>query len=280
MAAEGYAKASGNLGVCCVTTGCGSTNALTGVLGAWQDSTPMLVLAGQVPVLQTIASTGLPLRQFGVQEGDILPMVDRITKYARRLDDPAYVLFHLEKACQLATHGRPGPAWLDVPMDVQTVEIENHRLLHYGETAQAFMPTAGEIQQVKQMLAEAVRPVVIIGQGVRLARAQEELAEFVAERHLPVYASWMGLDSDPAAIPIGRDCTEANEAIRAADLVLVIGSRLSLPSVCYAPREFAPRAKVVVVDVDVNEHRKPGVPINLFIHADAGEFLRAMKGAA
>jgi len=276
MAAEGYARAGARIGVCCVTTGCGGTNAITGVLGAWQDSVPLLVLSGQDPVMQTIPSTGLPLRQFGVQEAAVVPMVRGITKYAAMVKEPERIAYELDFALALAQRARPGPVWLDIPLDVQSAEINIDTLKHYEDRYVAHELDLAQVDLALRMLTAAERPVVIVGQGVRLAGACGELREFVRRHPLPVYATWLGLDCYPGAQPIGRDCETANEAIRNADLVLAIGSRLSLVATSYKPREFAPKAKVIVVDIDATEHEKPGVPIDLFIHADAGDFLRMM----
>lgn len=284
MAAEGYAKTSGKLGVCCVTTGCGGTNAITGVLSAWQDSAPVMVLSGQVWSSETIEASKLPLRQFGVQEADIMPMVRPITKLAVRLENPDSIAYDLGMAHAIAIRARRGPVWLDVPLDVQNAEVDADTLKRYEDRHSAHEPLREQVEQVRALLAAAKRPVVVAGQGVRLARACGELIYFLKAHPMPVVQTWLGTDVLPSDFPqnygrIGRDCDAANALVREADLVLAIGSRLSLASTVYHPENFAPQAKVIAVDVDPNEHLKRCVKVDMFVQADAGEFLRAMGTA-
>ena len=283
MAAEGYAKTSGRIGVCCVTTGCGGTNALTGILSAYQDSAPVLALSGQVKRRNAIGSSGL--RQHGVQEANILPMVIPVTKYAVAVKEPTAVAYDLERAMATAMAHRRGPVWLDVPLDVQTAEVDEALLGHYTPP-----PGYGRgldlerVEQAKALLSTATKPIVIVGQGVRLAGACAEFREFVDSYGLPFVASWLGIDVMPTDHPgyvgrLGRGGDVANAAVHGADVVLAIGSRLSMATCRYEPENLAPNAKMIVVDVDTAEHRKPGERVDLFINADAGEFLRAMRGA-
>jgi acetolactate synthase-1/2/3 large subunit len=284
MAAATYAKLRG-LGVCYVTTGCGGTNAVTGLLGAWQDSVPCLFISGQCKRRQTIRNSGLRLRQFGVQECDIIEVVQSLTKYAVMVNDPNDIAYHLERAVWLMRTGRPGPAWLDVPLDVQAATVDEIALRRFDPASETGLrietPNPEKINVLTTILREARRPVVIVGQGVRLAGACVEFRRFVERLPIPFVASRLGIDIMPSDHPlyIGRIGNKGdragNLAVQNADLVLSIGSRLSVSSVGYDPRQFARAAKVVVVDIDPVEHQKGTVRIDLLIDSDAREFLLA-----
>ena len=190
IAAEGYARISGKPGVVCVTTGPGGTNALTGVLGQWLDSIPALYLSGQVRYDTTVPSTGLPLRQFGDQEANIIEMVRPITKYAVMITDPTSIRYHLEKAMYLATHGRPGPVWLDIPLNMQASQVDEASLKSFepAEEEPSFEKQTLETQvnTVIEKLARAERPLIFGGAGIRLAGAADEfvaLVEKLARQH-------------------------------------------------------------------------------------------------
>ncbi len=184
MAAVGYAKYSG-MGCAYVTTGCGGTNAMTGLLNAWQDNVPCIFVSGQCKIKETLGYIGLPIRQVGVQEADIVTLVSSITKYAVMVEKPEDVLYHLEKAFYLARSGRPGPVWIDVPMDVQSAEIEPDALKHFSPREQAAAkeePSEWEISGLVYELSKAKRPVIIAGHGVRLAGAVKDLCISLAYR--------------------------------------------------------------------------------------------------
>jgi len=285
MAAVSYAKYNGNFGVAYVTTGCGGTNAITGVLNAWQDNVPCMFISGQSKRKETIANSGLKLRQFGVQEANIVPIVSSITKYAVMVNEPKEIAYHLDKAVYLSKLGRPGPVWLDVPLDVQgavvnyetlrrLTEEEKRELIDYKEE-----PTNEEIEEVKKILRKSKRPIIIAGQGIRIGKAIEEFKEFIEKNNIPYVASRLGIDLLPSShrLFIGRIGNKGdragNFAVQNADLVLSIGSRLSVSSTGHEYKNFAREAKIIVVDIDKEEHKKGTVRIDKFINADCKKFL-------
>lgn len=289
MAAVSYAKYNGNIGVAYLTTGCGGTNALTGVLNGWQDSTPCLFISGQAKRKETVRNSGLALRQFGVQEADIIAMVQPITKYAIMINDPHEIAYHLEKAVYLAKSGRPGPVWLDIPMDVQSAVIDERKLIHFSPLSQEKTykdkPNAEEIKKVKDALRNAKRPVILAGQGIRLSQAIPEFRNFINKNQIPVVVSRLGFDLLPTNDPlfigcIGNKGTRAgNFAVQNADLVVALGSRLSVSTTGHEYSNFAREAKIIVVDIDPVEHKKKTVRMDLFINADAKYFLQKMTSA-
>lgn len=285
MEADGYAKARGGFGVALVTTGPGATNAITGLVGAWQDSTPLLVISGQAKRQQTIQLSGLALRQFGVQEADILPMVSSVTKYAVLLDDPLRVRYHLEKAMHLARSGRPGPVWLDVPLDVQGAQVD-------PEALEGFHPEDGDaakadgadpaIAELAAEIAAAERPVFVAGHGVRIAGAVDAFRALVEAVNVPVTTPRLGIDIMDSGHPlyVGRPGIKGdragNFAVQNADLVIALGTRLSINVTGHEYHKFARQARVVVVDVDEVEHRKPTIRVDRFVHADALGFVEQL----
>lgn len=289
MAAVSYAKYNGNLGVAYLTTGCGGTNAITGVLNGWQDSIPCLFISGQSKRKQTIQNSGLALRQFGVQEADIISIVQSITKYAVMVNDPQEIAYHLDKAVYLAKSGRPGPVWLDIPMDVQSAIIDERKLKRFKppkeERGYKESPTQEDVKRVKNALLKAKRPVIIAGQGIRLSHAIREFRSFIEKNQIPVVVSRLGFGLLPTEHPlyvgcIGNKGTRAgNFAVQNADLVIAIGSRLSVSTTGHEYSIFAREAKVIVVDIDPIEHKKNTIRIDLFINADAKKFLQKISSA-
>lgn len=293
MEADGYAKVTGNLGVALVTSGPGATNAITGAVGAWQDSTPLLVLSGQSKRKQTVHSTGLAnLRQFGAQEVHILPIVSSFTKYSAIMDDPARVRYHLEKAVFLARHGRPGPVWLDVPLDVQGAPIEPDQQEGFKPEKEGYAvfkvadETTQSIQGVAEALKKAERPVIIAGHGVRIAKAASKFNSLVEKINVPVVTPRLGIDlmDSNHALFIGRPGIKgdraANFAVQNADLILTIGTRLSINVTGHEYDKFAREAKVIVVDIDSTEHQKPTIRIDRFIQTDALTFIEKLTSIA
>ena len=287
MAAVSYAKYKGTIGVAYLTTGCGGTNAITGVLNGWQDNTPCLFISGQSKRKETVRNSGLKLRQFGVQEADIIPIVESITKYSVMVNDPEKIAYHLDKAVFLACSGRPGPVWIDVPMDVSSAIIDEKNLERFSaqEVKKTYReePTSEEIIKFKQILASAKRPIIIAGQGIRLSKAIPLFRKFVEKTNIPVVASRLGFDLLPTEHPlfvgcIGNKGTRAgNFAVQNADLVIAIGSRLSVSTTGHEYSTFAREAKIIVVDIDPEEHKKNTVRIDFFINADAGKFLKKIQ---
>jgi acetolactate synthase-1/2/3 large subunit len=283
MAAESYAKVTNDLGVCLVTTGPGSTNALTGVAGAWLDSTPMLVISGQVKRADLKGTSGV--RQMGVQEVDIVAMAAPITKYAVTVTEPNDIRYHLEKAAHLARTGRPGPVWVDIPIDVQGAMIDEPALRGFHvdvrERADLASPAGLEaaVRRTIEWLNAAERPVLLIGNGVRLGHARAAMRDLIERLALPVLATWPAHDMMPDDHPlmIGRPGPVAprgaNFALQNADFVLALGARLDLVVTGYAPQHFARAAKKIMVDLDDAELRKMKDTIHLPVCADVKDFI-------
>lgn len=284
MAAEGYARITGKPGVALVTSGPGGTNATTGVCGAWIDSIPTIFISGQVTSDTLIADTGL--RQFGIQESNIVDLVKPITKYAVTVTDPLTIKYHLEKACHLAITGRPGPVWLDVPLDVQGRMINLEELSGYIPEASDVSGThsmlAKQVEQCISLLQHAERPVLITGYGIRLAKGEQELLKLLEKLAIPTISSWTSSDLIPTEHEhyIGRSGIMGDRAgnftVQNADLLLIIGSRMSIPQVGYNFKTFARGAKRIVVDIDPKELEKPSIRPDLPILADAREFIREL----
>lgn len=286
MAAVGYAKYSG-MGCAFVTTGCGGTNAMTGLLNAWQDNVPCIFVSGQCKKKETLGYIGLPIRQVGVQEADIVTLVSSITKYSVMVERPEDVLYHLEKAFYLARSGRPGPVWIDVPMDVQSAEVEPDTLKHYSQLEQTQAktePSDWEIADLVGELTKATRPVIVAGHGIRLAGAVKEFGKLAESLGIPVVCSRMGTDVLPTMHElnigrIGNKGTRAgNFAVQNADLIIAIGSRLSVSSTGQQYEYFAREAKVIAVDIDRYEHMKNTVHVDQVIVADAKRVIERLSG--
>ena len=289
MAAENYAKCKNHLGVAMVTTGPGGTNTITGLAGAWLDSTPVLFLSGQVkrPDRMFAADeTPLGMRQLGVQEVDIVAIVKPLTKYAVTVLDPQSIRYHMEKAVHLALSGRPGPVWIDIPLDVQATPIDEATLPGFdAEQAPATFDSSGLAAQVSETIAafnRSERPLIFIGNGVRLARAEDELRQLFAQLQIPVEATWCAADiissEDPLFVgrPGSLASRGANFALQNSDFLLSIGARLDFAITGYAPEKLARAAHKVMVDIDAAEIGKLAPYIQTPVCADAGAFLREM----
>lgn len=286
MAAESYAKVTGGLGVCLVTAGPGGTNAITGVAGAWLDSTPMLVLSGQAKRADLKGTTGV--RQMGVQEVDIVSIVTPITKYAVTVMEPADIRFHLEKAVHLATTGRPGPVWIDLPLDVQGATIDETSLRRFDQADEPLrgVAPAAEIaaaaSRAIELLNAAERPVVLVGNGVRLGGARTGMRQLIERLGLPVLTTWPAHDMVPDDHPlmVGRPGPlaprGANFTLQNADWLLSLGARLDLVVTGYAPQNFARAAKKIMVDIDSAELRKMGNTIDVPVCAEVQAFIPEM----
>jgi acetolactate synthase-1/2/3 large subunit len=286
ICAENYAKATNHLGVCLVTTGPGGTNAVTGVAGAWLDSTPVIFISGQVKRPDRMFhADGAPrgMRQLGVQEVDIVSIVRSITKYAVTITDPGSVRYHLERALHEATSGRPGPVWIDIPLDVQASPIEPEELQGF-RTAAVTWDLAATAQRVTEALKKAQRPLIFAGNGIRLARAGQEFADWIERLNIPVVATWCAADLIASDNPlfVGRPgsvaARGANFALQNCDLLIAVGVRLDFAITGYAPEKLARGARKIVVDIDRAELDKLHPYIDEPVCADAGAFLRAMLG--
>ncbi len=287
IAAENYGKATNRLGVALVTTGPGGTNAITGVVGAWLDSTPCLFISGQVKRPDRMFDAeGRPLgmRQLGIQEVDIVSIVRPITKYAVTVLDPQSIRYHLEKAVHIATTGRPGPVWIDIPLDVQASPIEVDKLRGF-DPAELAPPALDsnlgkEVGTVIAALNRSERPLLFAGNGIRLARAEREFSELIRLLKIPVVATWCAADllSSDDPLFVGRPgsvaARGANFALQNCDFLLAIGVRLDFAITGYAPDKLARAAHKVMVDIDPAELGKLKGYVQSPICADAGAFLR------
>lgn len=283
LAAEGYARMNNKLGACIITSGPGGTNALTGTLCNWLDSIPVIYISGQVNKEMTTNYTGLPLRQLGDQEFDIVQSVKNMTKYAVQVNEPSEIRYHLEKACTLATSGRPGPVWIDIPLNVQSVNIEPDNLDGYNDVIEVISPTQSEIDSLLEKWNQAKKPLMVVGNGVRLSGSLEELYTTLNKTNLPVISAVNGNDivNSDYEYYCGRFGTHAqigaNNLLSECDFLLSIGSRLYVRQTGYNFEGFAKQAYKVHIDIDENELNKPTLFTNLKIHSDAKEFLRVLN---
>lgn len=286
IAAEAYGQYTNNLGVALVTTGPGGTNAITGLAGAWLDSTPCMFLSGQVKRPDLIGDRGV--RQMGFQELNIVRVVEPLTKYAVTITDPDSIRYQMEKAMHLARSGRSGPVWIDIPLDVQSAVIDESRLDGYEAAerveTQDHEILKGQVRAAIELLNRSERPVLLVGNGVRLAGALKEIEVLFEKLRIPVLTTWKTADIIPEDHPlyIGRPGSigqrAANFAQQNSDCILIAGARLDLGQTGYNHRNFARAARKVMIDIDPAEIRKMDMDIDIPIHADAGiaisEFLR------
>jgi acetolactate synthase-1/2/3 large subunit len=291
MAAEAYARISGQPGVVNVTTGPGGINALNGVFGAWTDSIPMLIVSGQVKRETCMRAQGITgLRQLGDQEADIVAMVANITKYAVLIDDPLSIRYHLERAWHLAQSGRPGPCWLDIPVDVQAASIDPASLRGYDPAQEELARDQIGVdpsrlksycQEVLDRIRRAKRPVILAGTGIRAAHAVAEFDELFHRLGVPVTTAWThDLIATDDPFFCGRQGTIGDRAgnftVQNADVLLILGSRLNIRQTSYNWQSFAPRAFKIQVDIDPAEFHKPTVKPDMAIHSDLKSFLREL----
>lgn len=287
IAAEGYARLVGKPACVCVTTGPGGTNALTGVLGAWLDSIPMIVISGQVKFTTTISSTDVPLRQLGDQEYNIVDSVRPMTKYAHMITEPKEIRYHLEKMFYLATHGRKGPVWLDVPLNVQSAPIETDDL-------EGFIPDdklkdveepiydSSYTEKIIDRLNKSQRPVIYIGSGIRLSDSRNKILELAEKFKIPVVTSWNShdliYDSHPcfAGRPGTVGTRGGNFVVENCDLLLILGCRLNIRQVSYNYQDFAKNAYKIMVDIDEGELHKPTLAIDMTIRANVRDVIESL----
>jgi acetolactate synthase-1/2/3 large subunit len=286
MAAEGYARVSGDMAVVCVTSGPGGTNALTGVLGQWLDSIPVLYMSGQVRYDTTVPSTGLPLRQLGDQEGNIIALAKSITKYAVMITDAKTIRYHLQRAIYLSKSGRPGPVWLDVPLNIQAAMIDENTLAPYDPSEDEISIDEklieNKIEEIIERIQKAERPVILGGAGVRLAHASDIFRDVVDKLNIPVLVAWDAIDLLPSdhTLYFGRPSTlgqrGANLIFQNADLLLNIGCRMNVRQIGYTFEAVAREAYKISVDIDEVELKKQTFKPDLAVHADAKYFLHEL----
>ena len=288
IAAEGYARVTGTPGVVSVTTGPGGTNAITGVAGAWLDSIPMLIISGQVKCENCMTFyPELTLRQLGDQELNIIDVVRPITKYAAMIRKPEDIRFELEKAWYLCQNGRPGPVWLDVPLDIQSSQINESQLYGYVPEQEILPPevTDTQIVRIVEKIKNAKRPVIVAGNGVRCGKAVSLLREFAEKYNVPFLTSISGIDLIESEHPLffGRPGIlgerAANFIMQNSDFLLVLGTRMGLRVIGYAYEKTARAAFKVMVDADAGELQKPTFKPDIPVHADAGDFLKKLLPA-
>lgn len=279
MAAEAYARYSGKMAAVCVTSGPGAVNALTGVVGAWQDSIPMIVLSGQVRYQTSVSASGLPLRYRGMQEFEIVPAVRNMTKYARMITDPLEIKRELVKAVHIAMDGRRGPVWLDIPQDIQSAEVEEADLYSAEKfDCSSVKPEQTVVNDILQTLQYAKRPCILAGSGIISSHVREEFSEFVNYMSVPVIGGAWVADVFYMEHPLYYGLSgnigprSGNFVLQNADVILVLGNSLGFRQTGFNQSGFAPKAKIYMVDADENEGKKPGLNIQQFLNASLQTF--------
>ena len=290
MAAEAYARMDNRMAAVCVTTGPGATNAITGVLGGWMDSIPMLVFSGQARYATTVAASGLKLRSMGVQECNIVPVVASITKYAQMIIHPEDIRYHLEKALYMAVNGRPGPVWLDIPLDVQGAVIETEELRGYDPQENPEEKPAeisqDVIQQILDKIEKSRRPVLFPGNGVRLAGAMDDFQKLVNILGVPVITGMSSVDAMESEHPYfagrsgGTGTRPGNFALQNSDVLLSIGNRQGFAQTGFQYQDWARGSYTILNDIDENELKKPSLHVSLPVCGDAGDLIRKLICAA
>lgn len=301
IAAEGYARLTGKVAAVCVTSGPGGTNAITGVLGGWQDSIPMFVVSGQVKRETTTWSTSVPLRQLGDQEFQIVDCVKGMTKYAHMVTEPTEIRYHMEKAWYLCNNGRKGPVWLDIPLDVQAAIVEEDELIGFAPEEETMDAMSGQemvnihenpvydvrlIKEIVEKIRNARRPVILAGTGVRLSGAYEDFLRCIDALQIPVVTAWNAHDLlwDEHPLYCGRPGSVGtrggNFIVQNSDLLLVLGCRMNIRQISYNYKEFAKNAYKIVVDIDEAELNKPTVTVNMKVYADVADVMKDIADKA
>ncbi len=281
LMAGGYARMKQSFGAICVTAGPGATNAISGIAEAWLDSAPVIVLSGQVPQAHSTYKIGIPeLRTFGTAEINVIPAVRSMTKYAVVVSDPKSIRYHMEKAVYLARYGHPGPVWIEIPLDVQSALIDPKKLKSFRQPAvkKYVIP----LEKCLKLLRNAKRPLIVAGNGIRQGGAVELFRKLVDTLQVPIITTRFGNDLLPyshinnmgmGGVKGTRFC---RTIMQQADVVLVLGSRLAIPFIGYKEDFFDKKAKIISVDIEKAELKKPGAHITLPIHADVKNFLSAI----
>jgi len=287
MSAEGYQRVNGNLGVALVTTGPAATNAITGLLCSWNDSIPLLIISGQANSKFLIGDTGL--RQRGTHEVNIIKIVESATKYAVTITDASAIKYHLEKALFLARHGRPGPVWLDIPVNIQSTLIDENSLISFFPEKENFTNTpiidAEKVSIIAKLLEKSKRPIIIAGHGIRLAKAEKEFLNLIEKYKIPVVTTKNGFDLlyHDCKFLAGRIGTygqrAGNFAVQNSDLVLSIGARLPFTTTGYETELFAREAKKIIVDIDSIQLKYSTINADIKLLADSKEFIAQLDVA-
>lgn len=282
IAAEAYARCTNNLGVVLVTTGPGGTNTITGLAGAWLESTPCLFVSGQVK--RSDMKKNLGVRQLGPQELDIVSIVKTITKYAITVTEPTSIKYHLEKAVTLSKSGRPGPVWIDIPLDVQASQIDPESLEGFDKStlikhASDSVKLVDKVVQTIDLLNQSERPVLLVGNGVRVAGAHDICLQMIELLQIPVLTTWTGKDIlwDAHPLNFGSPGIIAprgpNFTIQNADMLITIGTKLDFSITGFDKSLFARAAKKVIVDIDESELKKFQILVDIPICSDAMSFI-------
>lgn len=281
MSAEGYQRVTGNLGVALVTTGPAATNVITGLLCSWNDSIPLFVISGQANSKFLIKDTGL--RQRGVHEVNITKIVESVTKYAVTVMDEKMIRYHLEKALYLTKSDRPGPVWIDIPLDIQTKIIDVNILVGFDPKKEFPDKIKSKeilkINKIANLLKKSKRPIILAGHGIRLSEMQDEFLKFVEKYKIPVVTTKNAFDLiyDSHPMKVGsvgiNGQRSANFAVQNADLVLALGTRLAFPVVGYSTDLFAREAKKVMVDIDKTQLDHSLIKVDVPINLNLREFL-------
>ncbi len=281
MAAECYARITGGLGVVIVTSGAAMTNTITGLLGAWWDSIPVLIISGNTR--STLLTYDRPnLRQLGVQDTRIIDMVKPITKYAVCVYDPNEIGYHLEKALHLALSGRPGPVWLDIPLDVESTEIDEKKLKKFIPPKETKADLSKEVTKTITKLQTSKHPAIIVGSGIRASGSYDLFHKVLNKLKIPVLTTLTAPDIVWETHPYygGRfgmyGNKKGNELLKQADCLLILGSRLYLWQIGYNYQDFGKDAYKIMVDIDKEELFKPTMNAQMPINADLKEFLKEM----
>lgn len=276
MASVGYTKTNNKVSVVIPTTGCGSTNTITGLLDAWQDSNKIMVISGQVNKKDTTAFKKVSLRKLGVQEVDIIKIVNSITKYSVMIENAEDIAYELEKAYHICNEGRPGPVWIDIPLDIQSALIDESKLKHFSPNLSLI--NSKSLSEFEKYLKQSKRPIIIAGNGIYLSNTVSQFKQFIDHYQIPVATTFLGLNLLEETHPlyvgrIGLKGTRAgNFAVANSDLIISLGSSLSIPATGFQYHLFGREAKIIAVDVDKEEHLKETVKIDKVIVDNLSNF--------
>lgn len=286
MAAEGYARIKDKPALCLVTSGPGGTNTLTGVMGAYQDSIPMIVISGQVRYVTTVAQCGLNLRRRGEQEFDIINSVQNMTKYAKMITDPLCVKQEVIKAFDIAMNGRRGPVWLDIPLDIQSAVIDTDELYPVLDKPETVKCSNDDFEYVKNLIENAKSPVILAGTAILSTHSRDLLKEALNVWKIPTVTATVAADILYNEYPLffgscgGTGTRSGNFVLQNADVLLVIGCSLGFKQTSFVQEAFAPNAKIIMVDINPDETKKPGLNIHKLIHSDIKYFLNKIKNSS
>lgn len=284
-AAMAYSQISQKIGVCMVSTGCASTNAITPILCAWQDDIPMIVISGQNKLNETTRYTRLPIRTYGQQEADIVSLVKPITKYATMIIKAEEIVFEMEKALYMAMNGRKGPVWIDIPLDIQSAQIELNKVKHFEPINKNLFVSQTDLNDVIDKLYNSKRPLILFGSGIRSANAIEELKILIKTTEIPAVYANSAVDILDSRLDLLIGCVgamaanrAANFAIQNADLIIVLGCRMTTMITGENLNHFAREADIITIDIDEFEHKKLGNKIQKQIIVDVKCFIQTLLG--